>query len=135
MKINANAKIIDDKNNLGTLKDMHNDIANRLVRSYSGSQWVGSQINKINTKINVNAGSGGAAYLLCFSGHTSSGDATNAAIYLLRCGYSGDNYKITPIITSLGTSSFQSWSYEVTNGELYWWTTIGYNRLNIYKLV
>lgn len=51
-----------------------------------------------NTGINVNAGSGGKTYLICYSTHSSTGDATTSYIGMLRCGYSNNKYSITQIV-------------------------------------
>ena len=57
--------------------------------------WSGS--GAMSLGINVNASSGGATYMLLASRHTSDGDSTDSAMYLVRCGYNGDHYSATYI--------------------------------------
>ena len=79
-------------------------IENRMKRIYGATTWVASPIQTINTHININGGSGGKSLLLCISGHTSTGNSTYAAIYLIRCGHDGNNWDKTPIIEDKGGS-------------------------------
>jgi len=50
-----------------------------------------------STGINVNTGLGAAAYLMVASKSWNDGNNTASALYLIRCGYDGDNYTATYI--------------------------------------
>jgi hypothetical protein len=49
------------------------------------------------TGINVNAGQNGRTYLLTWSFQTSTGNNTASSLYMIRAGFSGDNYTATKI--------------------------------------
>lgn len=69
--------------------------------------------------MNVNGGNGGNAYLILFSAHCDSGDATMSRIYLLRCGYSGNNYSFTEIHNLHTSKCWASLSISVaSNGQV-----------------
>jgi hypothetical protein len=50
-----------------------------------------------STGINVNAGQNGRTYLLTWSFQTSTGNNTASSLYMIRCGYDGNNYTATKI--------------------------------------
>jgi len=52
-----------------------------------------------------NGGNLGLTYLVIWSDNTNDGDATNSAIYMLRCGYDGNHLSTTEIAKSGGAAS------------------------------
>jgi len=60
-----------------------------------------------NTGINVNAVGAGRTLLALASRNTNTGNSTDSAMYLIRCGYSGDNYSVIYIG---GSFDFVTWS-------------------------
>lgn len=75
-----------------------------------------------STGINVNAGSTGASAILLFSANTGVGNNTNAAMYLVRYGFDGDNYSTYYIG---GSSDFITFS--IVSSILYATCTVGGN--------
>jgi len=54
------------------------------------------------TPINVNAAGGGKTVLLFFSFSNSTGNATASSLWMIRCGYDGNNYTATKIVGDVG---------------------------------
>lgn len=83
-------------------RDYSNSLGSILKCVYNKTTW---NDDLINTGINVNGGDGGKTYLVCWSTHSSTGDRTTSYIGMLRCGYNGNNYKLTEIVRDVGSSS------------------------------
>lgn len=66
---------------------------------YKRTNWSNALVT---STVNVNAGDGGASYLISYTGHNSTGNATNVYLGLLRCGYNGNNYAIIEIAKNSG---------------------------------
>jgi len=54
------------------------------------------------TPINVNAAGGGKTVLLFFSFSNAAGNATASSLWMIRCGYDGNNYTATKIVGDNG---------------------------------
>lgn len=87
------------------------------------------------TDINVNAGSGGKTYLICYSTHSSTGDATISYIGMLRCGYNGNKYSITQIAKEGNGALLVNFSVD-SNGYLQFQNSAagGASKVSIYAL-
>lgn len=115
------------------LNRMEQGIANTLEKVFSKTIW-GNTLQ--STEINVNAGSGGKTYLVCYSTHSSTGDATISYVGMLRCGYSDNKYSITQIVKS-GTGALTvNFSVDSTTGNLQFQNSSpnGASKVSIYAL-
>ena len=73
-----------------------------------------------NTGIPINGSAWGRAYLIMVVNSWDSGDATAAALYFVRCGYSGNNFTVFPVAGNTGTFT---WTQQ--DGYLYLNSTYG----------
>jgi hypothetical protein len=65
--------------------------------------WVGvNGTTAASTGINVNAGGGGRTVLLLWSFQNGAGNLTASSIYMIRCGYDGNNYTATKVSGNAG---------------------------------
>jgi hypothetical protein len=64
----------------------------------------------------INAYSGGGAYLLLISTQFDAGNGTGAALWMIRCGYNGNNFEATQISVSNTASGI---SFSQVNGILH----------------
>lgn len=114
------------------LNRMEKGIENALERVFSKTTW-GNSLQ--STEINVNAGSGGKTYLICYSTHSSTGDATISFLGILRCGHSDNNYSITQIIKSGTGTLIVNFSID-TSGNLQFQNSSqnGASKVSIYAL-
>jgi hypothetical protein len=55
-----------------------------------------------STGINVNQGAAGGVILLTFTFSNSNGNATASSLYMIRCGFDGNNYTATKIVGDAG---------------------------------
>jgi len=74
--------------------------------SLNKSTWV-------NMGINVNAGYGGGTALILCSLHGDRGNATRSKLYMLRYGYSENNYEMTLIADDNNTASVYDFLWQV----------------------
>lgn len=74
------------------------------AKLYEGRTWATTPAQTTSTHININKGNGGKTLLLCISGHTSTGNNTYSGMYMIRCGYNGNNYNKTTIVEDKGES-------------------------------
>lgn len=70
------------------------------------------------TGINVNAREGGRTLLILMSGQCASGNDTASRIYMVRCGYSGNNYNFDELHSRTGTCSASLTASVSSSGEL-----------------
>lgn len=70
------------------------------------------------TGINVNAREGGRTLLILMSGQCDSGNATASRIYMIRCGYSGNNYNIDELHSRTGNCYASLTASVASSGEL-----------------
>lgn len=74
----------------------------------------------VSTGINVNAGQNGKTYLLIWSYQTGTGNNTASALYMIRCGYDGNNYTATKISGDQGgTSGYDVITFSVVSSVLH----------------
>jgi hypothetical protein len=57
----------------------------------------------------INANHGGGAYLLLISTHWDAGNSTSANLWMIRCGYSGNNFEAVAI-SNMNSSAAISFS-------------------------
>lgn len=70
------------------------------------------------TGINVNAREGGRTLLILMSGQCDSGNATASRIYMVRCGYSGNNYNLDELHSRTGNCYASLTASVSSSGEL-----------------
>lgn len=70
------------------------------------------------TGINVNAREGGRTLLILMSGQCASGNDTTSRIYMVRCGYSGNNYNFDELHSRTGTCYASLTASVSSSGEL-----------------
>lgn len=63
--------------------------------------------NAVPTGINVNAYNRGKSILILFSCHGSSGDNTGSGLYMVRCGYNGNNYNVKEVSVDYKYESYK----------------------------
>lgn len=115
------------------LQETDNNVSNLMKKiAFEKTTW-GNGLQ--NTGINVNAGAGGKTYLICYSTHSSTGDATVSYIGMLRCGYSDNKYSITQIIKSGDGALLVNFSVN-SNGNLQFQNSSqnGASKVSIYAL-
>jgi len=110
------------------------EIINKSIKTvYKGSAWYSSAL--INTKVSINAKEGGKTLLLCLSGHAGTGNNTYAGIYMIRCGYDGNNYTKTSIVEDKGQENLIRTDVSVnSDGEICYKVNHGMARVSIYEL-
>ena len=96
----VNGKINDINDDITDINNLINVFNSMIVKTYNA--WISNSVYTIDTDISVNASSGGRALLVLASGHMGAGDATFASIWLIRCGYNGDNVSSTKVSTLAG---------------------------------
>lgn len=52
---------------------------------------------EVNTGLSINGSYNGKTYMLIASTQWDAGDNTSSGVYMIRCGYNGNNYSITAI--------------------------------------
>jgi hypothetical protein len=69
----------------------------------------------VSTGININGGLGGKTIMLYFSAQWDAGDATSSGIYMVRCGFDGNNYSLV----NIAESGYFHPAFSVVSGVLY----------------
>lgn len=113
-----------------------NQVASQILKKVYSGHCEGAG-NTVDTGVSVNGGYGGMAYLIAYSYHTSNKDNTGAGLKLLRCGYDGNNYGITDIVSSSGNSSNIGLTFSISSaGTLTFWNGgTGRSKVSIFKLI
>ena len=68
-----------------------------------------------NTNIGINGGAGGKTIMLYFSAQWDAGDSTSSGIYMIRCGFNGNNYSVVEI----ASSGYYAPTFSQVDGYLY----------------
>ena len=70
------------------------------------------------TGFNVNATNRGRAIIILYSAQGGATDNTGAGLYLVRCGYNGNNYVVTTIAESYKYESYKPTISANSDGDL-----------------
>jgi len=74
-------------------------------------QWTGAS-GAQSTGIDVNSGGYGGSIFIIASNNTAAGDNTDSGLYLVRLGYDGNNYGVTPC------GGDNAWSFSLSGSTL-----------------
>jgi len=92
------------------------NVVGRLAAQNFGRKQLTLQTTPQSLGLPINAGDGGGAYLLLISTQYDAGDGTAAALWMIRCGYSGNNFAAVNIVNSNSSSGI---TFSQVNGILH----------------
>lgn len=103
---------------IGTTTDNGNklQVAGRMESQNFRKLSLALQTTPQSLGLPINAYSGGSAYLLLISTQFDAGNGTGAALWMIRCGYNGNNFEATQISVSNTASGI---SFSQVNGILH----------------
>ena len=79
-----------------------------------------------NSGIKADGGYQGQTLLVMYSEHSNSGDATDSGLFMIRCGYDGNNFSRKEIATEQGSGTVYPLNVTVdTNGNFIFSDTYG----------
>jgi hypothetical protein len=102
---------------IGTTNPGHRlSVAGRIDGQNFGVKQLVLQTTPQSLGLPINANAGGGAYLLLISTHFDAGDSTTANLWMIRCGYSGNNFEAVNILNMKSSAGI---SFSQVNGILH----------------
>jgi len=93
------------------------DIRDRTL-NVSTLKWNGASAASLGVRVNM-GGDGERTYFIFLSSQVSSANNTISAVYMVRCGYDGNNFTATKISGDQGARQSSTYTYSQINGTLY----------------
>ncbi len=81
-------------------------------------KWNGASTASLKISTNM-SGDGERTYFIFLSSQVSNANSTVSAVYMVRCGYDGNNFTATKISGDQGARPSSTYTFSQTNGTLY----------------